>query len=233
MSWIGNIFSFVWDISDFFRNAYNEVKGWIWPFYYLQYPLYGLYRVFWSMLDPIAQFWFWAEDVWAKVQSIWTSDGILGLIKWWFPWLYDVGEWFYGRWNWFLSSVGDWWNSTKTTVLGWIDIAKEWALELIEDTNRRLTELQPVWDFFKGKLENVENVLNWYFEWKDRVIAAVIRWGFVTALDVAGLIAAAFLEREDLWAGWQDFRDKIADFFTDPLEFLWTLFADWFLGPEE
>jgi len=32
------------------------------------------------------------------------------------------------------------------------------------------------------------------------------------------------------WIG--DFRDNLAAFFGDPLEFLLSRFADWFLGPE-
>ena len=230
---IDSIFSFVWDIGDFFRDAYLEVKGWVWPFYYLQYPLYGLHIVFRSMLTPIAHFGDWADDVWAKVLQIFSLEQITSYFRTWLDYATDAWDWISNAWWNVIGIVGDWWAATKVTVLGWIDIVKQWAIELWEDTKKGIAELQPVWDFFKGKIENLEIVLNWYFEWKDQVIAAVIRWGFVTALDVAGLVAAAFLERENLWAGWQDFRDKIADFFTDPLEFLWTLFTDWFLGPEE
>lgn len=232
MAWIGDIFSFVWDISQLFLSAYQEVEGWWWPFHLLQYPLYGLYKVFWNLLTPIAHFWLWADDVWAKVQRIWTSEGILGLIKWWFPWLYDIGEWFVGRWNWFSQLVGDWWDITKTTVLGWIDEAWNWALSLIDDVNTWLATLQSHWDSIVGKIPSWDEVVDWWKNWTGNVMAAINSWWTGALIDVVALIATAFLEREDFWAGWQDFRDKIAEFFTDPLEFLWTLFTDWFLGPE-
>ncbi|GAJ14636.1 unnamed protein product, partial [marine sediment metagenome] len=177
--------------------------------------------------------WEWAEDVWNRILKIFSLGEITAYFRTWIDAAINAWDWvvnsFWNVWN----IVEDWWDATKITVLGWIDIVKQWVIETYDATLKGFAELQPVWDFFKGKLENLENVLNWYFEWRDQVVGAVIRWGFVTALDVAGLIAAAFLERDDFWAGWQDIRGKVADFFTDPLEFLWTLFTDWFLGPEE
>ena len=230
---IDKIFSFVWDLSDWFQSAYQEVSGWWWPFNYLQYPFYAIYWILEGMLAPIANFWEWAEDVATKIVAVWTSDGILGLIKWWFPWLYDIGEWFYNKWSWFLTAIGNWWDSTKTTVLGWIDIAKEWALELIDAIGKDLAKLGEDIQWFFDNLMTFDEIIQWWKDWLGRVAAALIRWGFVTLLDVSGLIDTAFLEREGFWGGWQDLRENITNFFIDPLETLLTLFTDWFLGPEE
>jgi len=64
------------------------------------------------------------------------------------------------------------------------------------------------------------------------VLSFVNTWWSGAVLQVQGLINTAFLERDSWWAGWQDWRDQVAEFFTNPLEFLLNRFTDWFLGPE-
>lgn len=226
LDWIGSIFSFVWDIADWFLSAYQEVSGWIWPFHYLQYPLYGIHRVCRDLLTPIAHFWFWAEHIATKLQAAWTSEGILGLIKWWFPWLYDVGEWFYGRWNWFLSAAGDWWSSTKVTVLGWIDIATQGLNTLRVLWDEFWTITWPKWtatlevlgsevsSFFTKTLPDLVDNLKLEHWWKGKLFA------------VDGLIGSKLAE-------WFPFYDDVAEFFKDPGEFLLSRLTDWFLGKEE
>ena len=63
-------------------------------------------------------------------------------------------------------------------------------------------------------------------------IGTVGEWWRSRVLEVAALIDTRLKESESLWAGWQDFRGTVADFFSDPLEFLLSRFTDWFLGPE-
>ncbi|MBA7481129.1 hypothetical protein ES707_16599 [subsurface metagenome] len=226
LPWIGSIWSFVWDIAGWFQSAYQEVSGWIWPFYYLQYPLYGLYRVFKSMLTPIADFWLWAEDMATKIVGIWTSGGILGLIQWWFPWLYNVGEWFYNRWQWFLSAVGDWWESTKTTVLGWIDIAVQGfnALLVWWDEFWKIT-----WPRWMATLEVLGNEVSNFFTKTLPGLLDYLKleyWWNGKLWDVDGLIGSKLAE-------WFPFYDDIVEFINDPGEFLLTKLTDWFLGKEE
>ena len=226
LSWIGSIFVFVGDISDWFLSAFQEVSDWIWPFYFLQYPFYGLYRIFQDLLTPIATFWLWAEDIATKIVTVFTSDGILGLINWWFPDLGNVIEWFIGRWNWFISAVGDWWADTKTEVLGWIDMATEGFNALIAAWDEFWRITWPEWmatlevlrgevsDFFTKTLPNLLNYLKLENWWNGKLFA------------VDGLIGSKLAE-------WFPFYDDLAEFFSDPMEFLLAKLADWFLGKEE
>jgi len=233
MWWIQILIDLVGNAALFFMEAAFEVGGWVWPFYLLEAPLYGLYKIFWSWRASLFDFNDWADDVWDKVLAIWDADGILGLIKWWFPWLYDIGEWFVDRWQWFTTEVGNWWDATKTTVLGWIDMATEGLNALIVWWDEFWTITWPKWmstlevlgsqisDFFTNTLPGLFNV----------EYAAI--WWIAKLLDVAGLIDSSFVERKGFWEGWQDMKGKVFEFFEDPLEFLLTLFTDWFLGPEE
>lgn len=220
MRWVYSIFSLVWDISDWFRSAYQEVSGWVWPFHYLQHPLYGLYRVFWNLLTPIGHFGDWVYDVGKKVQDILTSEGILGLIKWWFPWLIPLGEWFAERWAWFTATLGDWWDTKKPIVQGWIDIATQGLNGLIVAWDNFWKITFPQWtdklevlgsdfgDFFTQKLPTLFDVSYAELWWRGKFS------------DVTDTINSAFTERESFWSGWQDFKDGIVLFFTDPLDWI-------------
>ena len=177
MGWIGNILSFVWDIADLFLSAYQEVSGWVWPFYYLQYPLYGLWRVTKSLLGPIADFWLWAEDVWAKILNIFSLEQITSFFRTWIDYATTAWDWvvnsFWNVWN----IVDYWWSSAKFTVLAWINTATEGLnnLRVWWDEFWRIT--WPQWiatlevlgsdisDFFTNTLPNLLDNLkleNWW-----------------------------------------------------------------------
>ncbi|KKM86231.1 hypothetical protein LCGC14_1281020 [marine sediment metagenome] len=57
------IFSLVWDISDYFYEAWLEVRGWVWPFNLLQYPFYAISTAFWRLLTPIATLGDWIDGI--------------------------------------------------------------------------------------------------------------------------------------------------------------------------
>ncbi len=211
LAFVDTIFSAVWDISAWFLSAHQEVSGWIWPFYYLQYPLYGLHSVSWSMLTPIAHFGDWADDVAAKVSQVLTLEQITAYFSAMLTYATAAWDWVQNAtWNvWYI--VEDWWSSTQFIVLGWIDTATEGLAGLLE-----------AWDNFR--VTTLPTLVS--FTWLDT-------WWNGRLTEVSSLIDSWFKSYEPFWAGWQDFRDKVALFFEDPLEFLWSLFADWFLGPEE
>lgn len=220
-------------VFTFFYSIYAETNGWIWPFHLVSLPFYNLYRSFVYITKYWIDFSDWTAAVWTKVEQTWTSEGIVGLIKWWFPSLANIVEWFAGRWLWFVSVVGDWWDSTKLTVLAWIDEARDWILELLAVTEASLAKLWQDLQWFFDHLLTIDEIIQWWKDWLGRVMAALVRWGFAQMADVTALIISAFLEREDFWSGWQDMRDYVFAFFDDPLEFIWSLFEDWFTGPEE
>jgi len=119
------------------------------------------------------------------------------------------------------------------TVIGWIVEAKGYAASLVAGVSGWLTNLQAAWDEFKGLIPTIDEVISWWGNWAGSVLATIDTWWDSTVLEVQGFIDSAFTEREPFWAGWQDWRDKVIEFFTDPLEWLLEKFTDWFLGPEE
>ncbi len=231
--WIGNIFSLVWDASDWFYSAYSEVSGWWWPFNYLAAPFLGIYRILRSLLTPIAHFWEWADDVAKKVSQGFDLAQITAYFRTWLDYAADAWDWVRNAWWNVWNIVESWWSSTRYTVLAWIDDKVSEVRTLLDQANTWLATLQAYWDSIVGKIPTWDAVVAWWSNWGGNVLAVITGWWPGALLGVAGLINSAFTERESWWAGWQDFRDKVAEFFADPLEFLWTLFTDWFLGPEE
>ena len=72
-------------VFTFFHSIYAETAGWIWPFHLVSGLFYQVYRSFVYIAMYWIQFSDWVDAVWTKVEQAWTSDGILGLITWWFP----------------------------------------------------------------------------------------------------------------------------------------------------
>ena len=211
MSWIDSIFSAVWDIATWFWNAATEVQDvWIVGSFFAKICKWIGDR-FWDLLTPIAHFGDWATDVSNKVANILSSEGILGLIKSWFPWLEDIGNWFANIWTWLWTSIDTWWSTASTTVKDWISTATE-----------GLAGLKVAWgNFFTVTLPTL-------FDLK----YAELWWGGKLK-DLGDLIDSKLKEwfpNYDTEAAQQP--DRIS-FFAQPLDWLLNKFTDWFLGPEE
>ena len=232
MWWVDQIFSFVWDIADFFLTAYQEVSGWIWPFHYLQYPLYGLYQVCRSLLTPIAHFSDWTREVWTKILQVFSLEQITSFFR---PWL-DAAV---NAWNWVVNSfwnvwniVEDWWSSAQWTVRSWIAMATQGFNTLIVWWDEFWKITWPGWmatlevlgddvtHFFTHTLPDLLDYLKLENWWNGKLFA------------VDGLIGSRLVEwfpfYDDLVEIWND----VVEFFSDPGEFLLSRLTDWFLGKE-
>ncbi len=233
MWFLDKIIEWLGSARDWLYQGGVEVAGWVWPFNLLYSPLYYVYVAFAWITYYFGQFneWlFWAAG---RIDAILSTVDITGFFLTWINYAIDAWNWvtnaFWNVWN----IVESWWSSAKYVVLSWIDEAKLWFQALLNEVNAWLARLQSNWDSIVSKIPTWDEVVAWWGNWRGNVLAAITGWWVGALLDVVGLIASAFTERESWWAGWEDFRDKVAEFFTDPLEFIWSLFVDWFLGPEE
>lgn len=233
MYFMNRIIGYLNDASWLFYEIYLEVYGWIWPFSYLQYPFWDLSSIFSWLAWGFRDFTIWVYEVNNLVTNILSWSTIESYIRNWLPHLVDVVHWWH-NWVYFLSrEINNWWYYTQATVQGWIDIATQGFDNLVVAWDEFWTYTWPRWtdkldllaadwgDFLIHKLPTLFDIS--YAE----------EWWRSKFLDVTKAISDAFREREDFWAGWQDFRDKVVEFFTDPLEWLLDRFTDWFLGPEE
>jgi len=232
MGFITSIIYWLDDIADFSYSAYLEVQGWIFPFSYLATPFYYIYRGFFWLSYYFAQFDKWllfANQLLSEIPTIWTFWSYFK------PWL-EAGL---DAWDWVVNSleniwniINDWWAATSLTVQAWIDTAKNDLLFWINWLSGQVLELREDIDNLLSQIPNVTELTAWFRNWTGNVLAVVNTWWASSLLDINGLFRSWTLELEPFWAGWQDIRAQVFDFFDDPLEWLLNRFTDWFLGPE-
>lgn len=173
------------------------------------------------------------EEVEAAIADILSWSNIKGLIRDWLPDIDGLVAWWAHWWDSVRGVINSWWGPIWDSVTEWVEariagltgIGEEW-LHFWQNLWPALTDafdkLKAAWDNFRDvTLPNLVS-LPWLIEWFEGKV-----------LEFQGLIDSAFKLREGLWEGWQDSRDNVIEFFSDPLEWLWGRFTDWFLGPEE
>jgi hypothetical protein len=172
----------------------------------------------------------WYEEISGKVSDYLSWDTIWSYILSYVPNLTQLRDWFYSWWSNVSSVIASWWTATMVEVRGWIAIAVQpfnsmlaaWANfwnSLWPQLVGGFNSLKSAWDNFW--LVTFPNLVN--FTW-------LTTWWNSKLLDVQALIdstiKAWFPFYDDLVRLWND----IAEFFTNPLGYLWERFTDWFFG---
>lgn len=218
MTWIVSRLNY---IGDFFYELYLEC-------YYAGFPLdildswfYAICELFYNLAWDFYDFSEWVNSVQAKVADILSWSTIWSYILSYVPNLIDIRDWFYYWWENVLDVVVSWWSTTYLVVQGWIEIAVEglddlkvawsnfWNItlpELLSNLNSLRAEWDNFWTYTLPNLLDISWLTTW---WSARLI------------DIQSLIDSAFLLRSSFWEGWQDWRDKVTEFFTDPEDWLY------------
>jgi len=232
MGWMTPIVNALNSVSSWFYEVYLDVYGWVYPFYLTAPFFYYLSSLFSNLAWYFNDFGNWINYVANQVAAILSWSTIWSYILSYVPNLLSIRDWFYSWATSVTATVNTWWSTTQTTVLAWVQGAKDFATALFNQLSATLASLQAAWDAFKGKIPSLDAIIAWWGNWWGQVLLQLGTWWAARLLDVQGLIDSAFLSRDGWWAGWQDWRDQVAEFFGNPVEYLWQRFADWFLGPE-
>ncbi len=213
MTWIVNWLDY---IGDFFYELYLDC-------YYAGFPLdildtwfYAISGYFYNLAQNFYYFNEWVDDTAAKVVNILSYDNIYSHFKGFFDAAINAWDWvvdsFWNVWD----IADDWWSSKRSTVQGWIAIAVEgldnlkvawsnfWNITLPELLSN-LNSLRAEWDNFWTQTFPTLINISWLTTWWDSKLA-----------DIQSLMDSAFLLRSSFWEGWQDWRDKVTEFITDP-----------------
>jgi len=198
MNFIDWIIEELWDIADWLHEAYYVARDWIYPFNLLKTPLYAIYGRFKWLAGDFEDFkeWLlWAGDLIEDILS-WTN--IKSLIKSWLYGIENAVSWFSSWAYWVRQEVANWWTGILPYIIDYIDS----AVEGLEDF---ATTWNNFWKFTLPNLVSFAWLTTW---WNSRI------------LDVQSLINSAFTLRTSFWEGWQDVREEVVSFFSDPLQ--WT-----------
>ena len=220
------------DVSAFCYSLYLTTLGWVWPFWYVAEPFYGLSTVFSTLAGASSDFIALVNGIVAQVANVLSWDTIWSYIVSRIPNLEALRDWFYGWWTNVSSVVTSWWSAQGVTVHGWIDAAVQPFTALRADWDMFWTFLWPQltrsFDSLKSEWGNF-----WQLTLPGLVSQVDLRsWWQSRLSDVEALLDSAFSARAGLWSGWQEMRENVVKFFGDPVEYIWSRFVDWFLGPE-
>ena len=194
------------DISDQFYQLYVDC-------FYQGFPLeiigdwfYYLSILFNHLAWRFSDFSLWVSDISTKVANILDLHTINDYFWDYFYAAWAAYEWVKSAFTNILNTVDDWWDSTKVTVFGWISDAKQFLQAQINSVSLSLVTLQVSWNnFLTTTLPNL---------------------AFLTEVD--SLIKSWFTNYIPFWEGWQDWKDKVAEFFTDPEQWLYDKMDEWF-----
>lgn len=208
-------------ISDLFYGIYSTVIEWVWPFWKAADFFYWLGSFFMDLALTFSDFSLWVDNIANKILTVLSFGDIYDYFK-------DLFDAALNAWDWVQnistdigSIIATWWEGTSTTVLGWIETAKN---DLIFWTNwlyGQVVELREDVTYLLGQVPDVSGVLAWFSNWTGNVSSIIDNWWTSTVGGVVALINSAFTERESFWAGWQDWKDKVTEFFSDPEEWLY------------
>jgi len=82
----------------------------------------------------------WGQQAWNKAADAWNK-ALEALGK--------INNWLSNTWAWFFSSITSWWESTKWTVLGWVENVKAWFLQVLPG------KLAEWWEGIKSTLGDI------------------------------------------------------------------------------
>ena len=174
----------------------------------------------------------WYEDTIELLQDILSWSNIRNLIRGWLEGIESALAWFSSAFSNVVAIINAWWDSVISSVQDMIDAATQGIDEVTTAWHNFWNVLLPA---IYSQLELL--AANWSQFWTvtfpDLVSFDWLGiWWDSRLTDISSLIDSAFTLRDGLWAGWQEIRENVLEFFADPLEWLWDRFTDWFLGPE-
>jgi hypothetical protein len=229
MAWIIDALN---DISSWFYEIYLDVYSWVWPFSLTANLFLYLCYLFNNLAWYFNAFSSWVSDVQGKIGNFLSWSTIWSYILSYVPNLTQIRDWFYSWWTNVQSVVASWWSATSVTVQGWINTALQYVNSVATAWNNFWNNLWPQLTISFNSLKSAWDNF-WTVTFPTLVsFSWLTTWWSSRLQDVQGLIGSAFTARASLWAGWQEMRDNVVNFFTDPVEFIWERFTDWFLGPE-
>lgn len=213
MWFLDNIVIWLASARDWLRDAYEEVADWPIPFFYLCYPLYGLYVVFHYLTYYFGKFNEWVDYAHNWIEQILTEYDIYQAFKDYFTYAINAWNWILNFWTYVGAKVNEWWKPTAATVQGWISIAAQGLNDLLVawDTFWQITF--PNWT---TELLKISSELSHFFTailptLFDIKYAEI--WWVGKAKDIASLIDTEFKIR-------LPFYNELVIFFTNPFDWI-------------
>lgn len=232
MSFMNSIIGWLTFARDNLLIAYKATYSWVYPFNLISTPLNHLYMAFKMLTSFFGDFNTWLVYVAGKVTEILNIGTIVSYFQTWIDAANSAWAWIGSAVSNITNIINTWWSSTQSIVKVWIEQSKQWMLAQINNLAYALTEVQTWWNSFKSSIPSLNEILLWFTNWWTNVLSHLQTWWVERLSDIQSLLISLALDLAPFWAGWQEIREIVFDFFDNPLEWLWSKFTDWFLGAE-
>lgn len=226
-SWFGRLALKLWGISDKIR-AWSILPGVDW----IADRFDDAAVIAADIMDFLIEAYHWTQDRLDELEEFVSQD-------WVQEWLRNpLGE-LAQVWGWFTDwagnvrdTIGEWWEGIKSTIQDLIDAATEGLDDLIGAWDSFWQDTWPDW------LSSFDNLrAAWDNFWTETLPTLVDNisleeWRKGLILDIDDLIIGKLKEWFPFYDTLVELWEDITEFFSDPLEWLWTGFTNWFLGKE-
>ena len=221
MPFMNSIISWLKNTEWYFYEAYLEVLTWLPPLNYLSDPLLRISRAFGWFAYYFSEFNVWLVRTSDQVAEFLTESDIYNAFKNQFDRAVDAWNWVKDAWTNITNIVNEWWLGTTITVQGWIDIARQALQSQVDSLTSQLASLQSDIDSFIEMIPSLTDIVSWFSDWWNSILTRIVAWGALTATQIDSLIDSWFRSYQPFWEGWQEWRDKVIEFFTDPEDWLY------------
>jgi hypothetical protein len=220
--WQEAILTGIFTVAGLFGNIADRVSGWITPFNWLASPFTWIHDRIFSLAVSVGKFFAWVRGVADVIGGLQGWDDIWQLIISNLPWLENIGEWFQSWYQHIADVFQDLWRSVTPMIKGWISTAVQ-SLEAIGEAWGNFWD--NLWPQLTGWVDELRAGWDHFIK---VTLPSLPGWG-----DIGDFIDSRIDQLSGFWEGWQEIREQVFDFFSNPIEYLWERFIDWFLGPEE
>lgn len=165
-------------------------------------------------IDKAAEALNWARDAWDKATGLW-NDLVTRINQA----LEPVRNWI-DTWK---SRLAEWWSGVSTQVLAWIEAAKDWANDRIEDARRLIDRIDIAWENFRR--DTLPRLLDpaWVRSFFGAGIASIADWWATKAPWVRDTVETTVAPVRDEVNKHTTWLDLVKDFFSDPQQFIYDL----------
>lgn len=228
MWFLDNIVIWLDNIRGHFLDAYFEVSGWVFPFYYLATPIYWLYWSFYQLTFYFSHFNVWVDDTVTKLRTILSIESITSYFSTWINYATSAWKWVSNSFAEVNAIVLTWWSTARLEVQCWIADARLWLQLRLDDFTHLVSDVLSWWDDFKDMIPSISEILLWFADWWAKILSPLTSWWNERLLDIRNLMQSELRD-------WFPFYDELAGlwndiklFFTDPLEWLYDRAEEFF-----
>ncbi len=210
MDWLHTLLSWWASFSNLCAQwKYNSEK-WVWPLNIIAPFFRALSSIADGLFSGFFDFVYWADRVNRDIREMLTKSWVIDYLSNPLSQLNKLWSWFLDRASYITAITTTWWQGISTTILGWVEMAKTYALGLVNNLQGVVNTLSSNWNVFTGTVLPT----------------------LASRFDVDTLIKSAFKPWTDLFNFWGQVGSEVKMFFLNPVDYIWQRFTDWFFGGE-